>query len=227
MTFEVTSAAQAEIWNQRGGAPGAYPEEPAPPLVERVRTIPSKLRRALDIGCGHGRHLVLLASMGWRVTGLDWSGMALEHARRSMERNGRYGSFVKADFRSLPFSDPTFHLVVACNVLQHGRLSDFKRALAEIKRVLFAGAQAIISVPTLNNAPLLPDGEWIEDRTLVLHSGPEANIPHHFFTENELHACAGQFRHVELARVIEELPPGYTPLHEQHLNEWYWLTLTG
>ncbi len=94
-------------------------------------------------------------------------------------------------------------------MLHHGRLADFKRALAEIKRVLFRGGQAIISVPSLNNAPLSPEGEWIEDRTLVLATGAEANLPHHFFTEDEIRDCARQFREVEIARVIEDLPEGY------------------
>jgi ubiquinone/menaquinone biosynthesis C-methylase UbiE len=227
MTYEVTSAEQVAIWDRRGAGPGAYPAEPSAPLVARVRSIPAKMQRALDIGCGHGRHLVLLASLGWRVTGLDWSGAALQHAKQRLEQDGRYGNLVKADYRSLPFDSPEFHLVLACNALHHGRLSDFKRALAEIKRVLYAGGQALINVPSLNNAPLKPDGEWIEAGTLVLASGAESSIPHHFFTEDELRDCAKQFRRLELERVVEDLPEGYRPLHEQHLNEWYWITLTG
>ena len=69
----LTAAEQAAVWDRRGALLGAYPAEPDAPLVERLRLIPAKLRQALDVGCGHGRHLLLLASMGWRVTGLDWS----------------------------------------------------------------------------------------------------------------------------------------------------------
>jgi 2-polyprenyl-3-methyl-5-hydroxy-6-metoxy-1,4-benzoquinol methylase len=37
--------------------------------------------RALDAGCGHGAEAIWLASSGWRVTGVDFSAAALEHAR--------------------------------------------------------------------------------------------------------------------------------------------------
>lgn len=38
--------------------------------------------RALDLGCGEGRNAVWLAEQGWRVTGVDFSRVALEKARR-------------------------------------------------------------------------------------------------------------------------------------------------
>ena len=37
--------------------------------------------RALDAGCGHGAEAIWLAASGWRVTGVDFSVTALEHAR--------------------------------------------------------------------------------------------------------------------------------------------------
>ena len=138
----LTAAEQAAVWDRRGALLGAYPAEPDAPLVERLRLIPAKLRQALDVGCGHGRHLLLLASMGWRVTGLDWSPAALAIARQRLEEAGRHGNLVRGDFRHLPFDPASFHLIVATNVLHHGRLADFRRGMQEIKRVLFAGCRS-------------------------------------------------------------------------------------
>lgn len=44
--------------------------------------------RALDAGCGHGAEAIWLAASGWRVTAVDFSVTALEHARTTAEAVG-------------------------------------------------------------------------------------------------------------------------------------------
>ncbi|MCW2796015.1 methyltransferase domain-containing protein [Nocardioides sp.] len=43
---------------------------------------------ALDAGCGHGAEAIWLAAAGWRVTALDFSVTALEHARSTARTLG-------------------------------------------------------------------------------------------------------------------------------------------
>jgi SAM-dependent methyltransferase len=43
---------------------------------------------ALDAGAGHGAETLWLAARGWRVTAVDFSATALDHARASAERLG-------------------------------------------------------------------------------------------------------------------------------------------
>ncbi|OUS97598.1 bifunctional 2-polyprenyl-6-hydroxyphenol methylase/3-demethylubiquinol 3-O-methyltransferase UbiG [Rhodococcus sp. NCIMB 12038] len=55
----------------------------APPnavVVEQVTALPRG--RALDLACGEGRNSHWLATRGWEVTGLDYSAVALDKARR-------------------------------------------------------------------------------------------------------------------------------------------------
>ncbi|MCQ4121089.1 class I SAM-dependent methyltransferase [Rhodococcus tibetensis] len=55
----------------------------APPnavVVEQVTTLPRG--RALDLACGEGRNALWLATRGWEVTGLDYSAVAIDKARR-------------------------------------------------------------------------------------------------------------------------------------------------
>jgi len=224
---ELTTPDQIAVWERLMDLPEYQRTTPEPLLVARVLPPAARMAKALDIGCGWGRHMPWLAAMGWRVTGLDWSQAAVKHARVVLEAAGQPGAVIKGDYHRLPFRDGEFQLVVANDVLHHGRLADFKRALLEIKRVIRIGGQAIISLPSTRNMPQPFVGLWVEENTVVLDTGVEAGLPHHFFNEEELRRAAHTFRDVSIEAIVEPLPPGAKPLHAEHVNEWLWIILTG
>jgi len=88
--------------------------------------------RVLDIGCAKGflLHDLRQAVPGLRVTGLDISSYALDHAMESV-RPG----LVLASADDLPFADNAFDLVVSINTVHNLERSDCRRALAEMERV--------------------------------------------------------------------------------------------
>ena len=225
--IELTFPEQINVWDKRMSALELQLTEPQPELMERVGAPPNPSYKALDIGCGWGRHVSWLAELGWRVTGLDWAPSAVNNCRGIMREQGVVAQVVKGDMRRMPFGDGEFQIIVAVDVLQHGRLVDFKRTMTEVKRVLRLNCDAVFSVPSVRNKPLRFSGSWIEDNTLVMTTGVEAGIPHHFFTEEEIHQAAPMFRDVEIEPVVHALPPGFGPLHEDHVNEWYWVRLRG
>lgn len=51
----------------------------------------------LDVACGEGRNAVWLAGRGWDVTGVDFSAVALERARRMAVDRGVDVTWVEAD----------------------------------------------------------------------------------------------------------------------------------
>jgi SAM-dependent methyltransferase len=53
--------------------------------------------RALDLACGEGRNALWLAAQGWRVTGVDFSEVAIAKARERAERENASIDFVRAD----------------------------------------------------------------------------------------------------------------------------------
>ncbi len=67
---------------------------------------------ALDVGCGEGRNAVWLAAQGWRVTGVDFSRVGLEKARRLAEARGVDVELVAADLRSYQPTEGAYDLVV-------------------------------------------------------------------------------------------------------------------
>ena len=82
-----------------GFTPWDTPETPVPAVLREVIEGPQAIHsgRALDLGCGMGRHAIYLATHGWRVTGLDSAGRALRTARQRADRAGVDIDFVQGD----------------------------------------------------------------------------------------------------------------------------------
>lgn len=71
----------AQDWNEKYAASELiWGAPPNPVIVEHVASLPHG--RALDLGCGEGRHSLWLATRGWEVVGIDFSEVALDKARR-------------------------------------------------------------------------------------------------------------------------------------------------
>jgi SAM-dependent methyltransferase len=223
MLMELSQPEQIALWDRRARMPDLLELNPDPELVERLEGLDPQHRQAVDIGCGCGRHLLYLARLGWRVTGVDWSEEALGNARRLLAEQGQVGTIVKGDFRRLPLESGRYALAIATNTLQHGKRACFRRAITELKRVLRPGGIGILSVPALSNAPPPFWGHWPEPGTVVLDRTAEAGLPHHFFSADELRAALAAFpRGVQLDLTRDNFPRGFEPYSSEQRNEWFW-----
>ncbi len=102
---------EREEWNRRySGTELLWTAAPNRILVGEVEQLPAG--RALDIGCGEGRNAVWLAEKGWRVTGVDFSDVALDKARRLAEARAVSVEWVLADLRSYQPEPGVYDLVV-------------------------------------------------------------------------------------------------------------------
>ena len=84
-----------------------YKESEAAKQVEFVETIiPLKPQcKILDLACGYGRHSIILAEKGYRVTGYDMSADYIEEARQQAEKAGVKINFEQLDMRRLDLSE--------------------------------------------------------------------------------------------------------------------------
>jgi SAM-dependent methyltransferase len=77
---------------------------------------PTLYPRAVDLGCGTGANVVFLAEQGFRATGLDFSPVALDKARRRATDAGVSSRcrFIEADLTTdgLPTSEGPFDLLL-------------------------------------------------------------------------------------------------------------------
>lgn len=84
--------------------------------------------RALDLGCGTGRHTMDLAARGWQATGVELVSRALHQAQQRAAAEGSTATFVQGDVTALDRAaigrDYSFFFDLGCF---HG-LTDAQRA---------------------------------------------------------------------------------------------------
>ncbi len=105
--------------------------------------------RALDLACGEGRHAVMLAGLGWDVTGVDFSEIAIAKARaRSVEEELDI-QFVCADLLRYDPEPAAFDLVLV--VYLQIPSAERRLVLAEAASALAPGGSLVLLGHDLTN----------------------------------------------------------------------------
>jgi len=125
-----------------------WPETGPTPQVAALaaRAGSGRGRTALDLGCGEGRHTILLARMGYVVTAFDLEPLALEKARAAVRKSGLTARYRAGDALNPGFDDGAFDLVLDYGCFHHVVTRDWPRYRREIARVLKPGGHLILSV---------------------------------------------------------------------------------
>jgi SAM-dependent methyltransferase len=149
--------------------------------------------RVLDMGCGVGRHTVLLAERGFAVVASDPSRRAREATCAQLKKRGLQATVIDADMTSIPYPDEHFAGVLSVGVLEHNTKEGIQEALAEIRRVLVPGGKVLASfLPRTRWLPRDdPEHDMVEDNT-VRRWGPEQGI-HHMVDEEEIRELFAAF----------------------------------
>ena len=143
----------------------------------------ARRKRVLDVGCGAGYGSAELANTAGSVTGIDIGADAIAYATENYSRANLH--FQEGGAAALPFTDGSFDLVVAFEVIEH--LSDWEQLITEARRVLSPGGQFVVSTP--NKA------YYAESRRLT---GPNPFHEHEFEFVEFKQALEQHFPHVLL-----------------------------
>ena len=121
----------AKEWDERYRQGQAMPEEPSALLVENRALLPALQRkgRALDIAMGSGRNALYLASLGFRVTGVDVSRVAVALCREKADRLGLAVEAVVADLEDYRLPLDRYDLIINFHYLQRSLTGPIVQAL--------------------------------------------------------------------------------------------------
>lgn len=122
-------------WNERHAATvaaGTVDDAPAPWLADQAAVLRARAPgRALDVGCGLGRHALMLAGLGFDVDALDVSEVAVERVARVARERRLPIAAAQADLSARPvLPRPPYAVIVDTNFLERPLLPVLAGALA-------------------------------------------------------------------------------------------------
>jgi len=165
----------------------------------------------LEIGSGSGAHSALFARRGASVVAVDITPERVAATARMLSLVPGEGRAYQADAENLPFRDDAFDIVYSNGVLHHS--VDTERAVAEVRRVLKPGGQAVIMLYARHSATywlnIVPRGLF----TGALFRWPEAEwIGRMTEGKPRFGATANPYTRVYSKRAIHDLFHGFDVL---------------
>jgi len=101
-------------------------------------------RRALDMGCGHGRNALYLASLGYTVTAVDVSEAAVRELESCADAEGLPVRAVRADLQDCELGENAYDVIVAVTVLGLIERSVLAPLAARMERALRPGGLLLV-----------------------------------------------------------------------------------
>jgi SAM-dependent methyltransferase len=112
--------------------------------------------RVLELGAGSGHLSALLAEMGFDVTLLDFSEVAINKAKKTFEHRNLKGSFVLGDFLDTDWTKKVeghYDIIWNSGVMEHFNAVSLGEALRSIRRVV--ARKYVFIVPNPRSFPYL------------------------------------------------------------------------
>lgn len=196
----------ASHWNQLHNQPRFRPIYPSEHVVRFLMAnrglLENKIQpRFLDIGLGAGRHMKLAEEMGFAAFGVDISLAGLEHARQRLLDAGRAPLVALSSFRSLPFQNSCFQLVLSFGVFYYGNADDMQQGIADAHRVLAPRGKLFAVLRTLQDYRY-GKGEKIAPNTfrLAITDTNECGTIQHFLASDDIPSYFRAFRNVNVEK---------------------------
>jgi ubiquinone/menaquinone biosynthesis C-methylase UbiE len=149
----VSLRAEYDVWHNRIFEADPGHDDAGSPWYQLVREHIGVVTglNVLEVACGRGGFSNELARAGARVTGCDFSFVAVRvaHAKLRAMNERASANFIQGDAQDLPFAENSFDLVISCETIEH--LPNASRALREMLRVSRPGGKLFLTTPNYAN----------------------------------------------------------------------------
>jgi len=141
--------------------------------------------KALDIGCGSGRHINLLLDYGINAFGVDHAEEACKRSSEIIKDRNVEGEIYCGDF-SNHYDKETFDIVICLGAIFYRQIQFIQKDLSDIYRIMKKDGRMIIDFRT-NEDCLYGKGKKIDDYTFLLDesSGPYNSILYTFLSHDK------------------------------------------
>lgn len=207
MTSEDLPYSWEDRWRSEAGrADWVTPEQEVIELAEKL--VAQGAKRALDLGCGVGRHALALALTGLDVEAFDSSAAGLEHVRSEAERYQLGIATHAGDIGALPFEDARFDLIVSWNVIYHCDDKEIRRAISEIHRILKPGGTVHATLLSKRHSDYGIGKEISPNFWIDPNADPDSAHPHYFADAKDAIDLFGNFDIRSLNDIEQRNKPG-------------------
>lgn len=140
-------------WNRENNNYMVYPDEDMVRIVKKF-FLPSGVQKVADIGCGSGRHSLMMLNEGFSVIGIDSSETSINIARKitGSYPQERVQFLVKNIIQGLPFEDNSIDAVVCWGVLHYLVGLQVRFVLDEVKRILKPGGKFALTLRSIDDS---------------------------------------------------------------------------
>lgn len=171
-TIKEKQLSEASQWNARYSENDRLWIADADPSLKRAVTNLAPID-ALDLGCGEGRNALFLARAGFRVTAVDFAGVALDRLSAVAVNEGLDIEAVCEDMFIYLSKPHSFHFVVLANIhpTRHKRLELYK----DLARVVVPGGWLYITGHHVDSFGIAgpPDKDLLIDEEEIRTSFPD------------------------------------------------------
>jgi 2-polyprenyl-3-methyl-5-hydroxy-6-metoxy-1,4-benzoquinol methylase len=101
---------RAQEWDDRYAAAQQWSDEPNALAAALLADLPAG--RAIDVAAGEGRMALWLASLGWKVTALDFSAVGLQRGQQRAQERGLEVEWQVADATEVELAEGAYDLVL-------------------------------------------------------------------------------------------------------------------
>jgi ubiquinone/menaquinone biosynthesis C-methylase UbiE len=154
-----------EFWNNKDTTEYFKSKDADPRLVEFVAALgDTRGQRALDLGCGGGRHSEFFVQHDFNTSAVDINPAMLATTNERVAALGKTIDLQEGSILGIPYLDNEFDIVLTTGVLHQAQnLDQYATAIQELSRVTKPGGHVFLNIFT--------DGVWDDTYTQLEEFG--------------------------------------------------------